>query len=249
MESIEPTDLVVRQLAPTGRLRAAINLSNFLLVSGRDDAGGCTGVAPDLARAVADRLGVGLELVPFASPGELADAAGQDVWDIGLIGADPERAHRITFTPAYAQIAATYLVPEGSELQHVSQVDRPGIRIAAYARSAYHLWLVRHVRHAEIVTADSIEAAFDLFVGQRFEALACLTPRLLSDLDRLPGARILEGEFMTVQQAIGTLAKNAAAAQFLRLFVETQKSSGAVAASIDRHRVRGLCVAPTQSSE
>ncbi|MEO8279176.1 MAG: transporter substrate-binding domain-containing protein [Ideonella sp.] len=243
---IQPTAHVIRQLAPSGSLRAGINLSNFLLVTGRDEAGAPTGVAPDLARAIADRLGVGLTLVPFASPGALADAAGHDAWDIGLIGADPARAHRISFSAAYAQIAATYLVPASSELQHVSQVDRPGVRIAAYARSAYHLWLVRHVQHAELVIADSIDAAFDLFVEQRLDALACLTPRLLTDVQRLPGARILQGEFMVVQQAVGTHAENAEAARFLRGFVEEAKASGLIAELIERHQVRGLDVAPPQ---
>ena len=241
-----PSAVVVQQLAAKGRLRAAINLSNFLLVSGRDDGGRHTGVAPDMARAIADRLGVGLELVPFATPGELADAADQDRWDIGLIGADPERAHRIAFTPAYVQIAASYLVPAGSRLTQVSEVDRAGVRIAAYARSAYHLWLLRHVRHAELVTADSIDAAFELFVDQKLDALACLTPRLLSDLARLPGARILPGSFMTVQQAIGTRSGNTAAAQFLYGFVEEAKASGLVAELIARHQVQGLDVAPAQ---
>lgn len=243
-----PADAVVRQLAPTGTLRAAINLSNFLLVSGRDDTGGPVGVAPDLARAIADHLGVGLRLVTYASPGELADAAASGAWDIGLIGADPARAQRIAFTPPYVQIAATYLVPAGSGLTEVAQVDRPGVRIAAYARSAYHLWLERHLKHAEIVTADSIDAAFDRFVEQRLDALACLTPRLLSDVERVPGSRILPGAFMTVQQAVGTHAAHVEATTFLSAFVEAAKADGRVARLIERHGVRGLDVAPAAAA-
>ena len=117
----------------------AINLSIFLLLFGRAGAGRHTGVAPDIARAIADRLGVGLELGPFDSPGKPPDAADRNRWDVGLIGADPKWAHWIAFRPAYVQIAAIYLVPASSRWTQVSEVDRAGVRIAAYARSGYHL--------------------------------------------------------------------------------------------------------------
>src|SRR5215468_3768886 len=132
---------VVAELAPAGVLRAAINMANFLLVTGRSAAGEPEGVAPDLARAIAERLGVSVAYVPYARPGELADAAGTGVWDIGLIGAEPQRAEKIAFSPAYVEIEATYLVPAGSLLGAVAEVDRPGVRIAVTARSAYDLWL------------------------------------------------------------------------------------------------------------
>ncbi|MBP6816088.1 MAG: transporter substrate-binding domain-containing protein, partial [Burkholderiaceae bacterium] len=126
--------VVVSQLAPTGVLRAGINLSNFLLVTGRTPAGDPAGVSPDMAAAIAADLGVPLRLVPYKSPGELADAAGTGAWDIGLIGAEPARAEKIAFTPAYVEIEATYLVPAGSPLQSVAEVDRTGVRIAVAAR-------------------------------------------------------------------------------------------------------------------
>src|SRR5579863_7986469 len=97
------------ELAPKGVLRAAINMGNFLLVTGKTAAGDPVGVAPDMAREIAGRLGVPVAYVPFARPGELADAAGDDLWDIGLIGAEPQRAEKILFTPAYVEIEATYL--------------------------------------------------------------------------------------------------------------------------------------------
>ena len=145
------TQELAKELAPTGTLRAGINLSNYLLVTGKSPSGEPEGVAPDMARAIADRLGVKLELVPFKTPGELADAAGSNVWDIGLIGAEPARAEKITFSAAYVEIEATYLVPAGSALQTINEVDRPGVRIAVMARSAYDLWLVRNIKHAQLV--------------------------------------------------------------------------------------------------
>ena len=235
---------IIAQLAPTGVLRAGINLSNFLLVTGRDAHGSPEGVAPDMARAVADRLGVPLRLVPYASPGLLADAVGTDAWDIGLIGAEPQRAEKIAFTAAYAEIEATYLVPAGSPIATLGEVDRPGVRIASTARAAYDLWLERNISQATLLRAESIDGAFRLFTEQGLEALAGLRPRLLKDAQALPGSRILDGKFSAVQQAIGTARANEAAARFLHDFVEEAKANGLVARLIEKHGVRGLSVAP-----
>src|SRR5499433_1686100 len=127
---------VVSELAPTGVLRAAINMGNALLVTGRTRSGDPEGVAPDMAREIASRLGVPVVYVPYARPGELADAAGSGVWDIGLIGAEPQRAEKIAFSPAYVEIEATYLVPAGSPLRTLADVDKPGVRISVTGRSA-----------------------------------------------------------------------------------------------------------------
>ena len=184
------------ELAPSGPLRAGINLSNFLLVTGKAASGDPIGVAPDMARAIADRLGVAVSYVTFASPGELTDAAGRDVWDIGLIAAEPARAKTIAFTPPYVEIEATYMVPEGSSLDAIDDVDRPGIRIAVSDRSAYDLYLTRHLKHAELVRAKGLAAAFELFVNENLDALAGLRPGLIADADtrlKLRGARILNG--------------------------------------------------------
>jgi polar amino acid transport system substrate-binding protein len=236
---------VIAELAPHGVLRAAINMSNFLLVTGRTPSGDPEGVSPDMARAIADRLGVPAKYVPFPRPGELADAVGTDAWDIGLIGAEPARAEKITFTPAYVEIEATYLVPAGSPIQSISEVDRPGVRIAVTARSAYDLWLERNIRHAELVGSDSLATATEKFIRDRLDALAGLRPDLLNDIQKIPGARILDGKFTAVQQAIGTARANTAGAAFLRDFVEQAKASGLVASLIEKHKVVGrLSVAP-----
>jgi polar amino acid transport system substrate-binding protein len=235
---------VVSQLAPTGVLRAGINMANFLLVTGRSAAGEPEGVAPDMARTIADRLGVPVKYVPFPKPGELADAVDANVWDIGLIGAEPQRAEKIAFTAAYVEIEATYMVPPRSPLTSIGEVDRAGVRIAVTARAAYDLWLERNVKHATLVRSDSLDAAFRQFVADKLEVLAGLRPRLLEDAKSLPGARILDGQFMAVQQAIGTARGNKAGAAFLSAFVEEAKTSGLVASFIARHEVRGLSVAP-----
>ncbi len=235
---------IIAELAPTGVLRAGINLSNFLLVTGKSPAGDPEGVSPDMAREIAQRLGVPVKYVTFKSPGELADQAGRGVWDVGLIGAEPQRAETIAFTAAYAEIEATYLVPAGSRLKTVADVDAAGVRIAVTGRSAYGLWLERNIKHAELVRSDTLDSAFEQFVRGNLEALAGLRPRLLTDVEKLPGARIIDGRFSSVQQAVGTARKNTASAAFLRAFVEEAKASGLVARLIERHKVRGLSVAP-----
>ena len=209
-----------------------------------NSTGNPEGVAPDLAGEVARRLGVSVKYVTFKSPGELADEIDKDVWDIGLIGAEPQRAETIAFTSAYAEIDATYLVPFDSRLKAIVDVDSEGIRIAVTARSAYGLWLDRNIKHAELIRSDTLDSAYEEFVTAKLSALAGLRPRLLSDLGKLPGSRILDGRFMSVQQAIGTSRKNPAGAAFLRGFVEEAKASGLVARLIERHKVRGLSVAP-----
>ncbi len=233
---------ILAQLAPTGSLRAGINLSNFLLVTGRTAEGDPQGVSPSMAAAIAARLGVPVTYVPYPRPGELADAVDSGAWDIGLIGAEPQRAEKIAFTAAYAQIEATYLVPAGSPITGIAEVDRPGIRIAVTARSAYDLWLERNIQHATLLRTETLDSALTRFVEEKLEVLAGLRPRLITDLEKLPGARILEGRFTAVQQAIGTARKNAAAAAWLHDFVEEAKASGMVAGFIARHGVQGLSV-------
>ncbi len=235
-------DLVL-EMAPTGTLRVALNMINFLLISGKNPEGVPVGVAPDLARTIADRIGVPFQLIQYGSPGELADDADKDVWDIGLIGAEPVRAQKIDFSTAYVEIEATYLVPAGSTLKHASEVDRLGNRIAVSARSAYDLWLTRNIKQAQLLHAEGFEATFALFVEQKLEAMAALKPGLLGDVARLPGSRILEGNFTTVQQSIGVPKGRLAAAAYLQAFVDEIKK-GLVAQLIAKHNVKGLSVAP-----
>ncbi len=241
---VQATPTIVAQLAPHGVLRAAINMSNFLLVTGRTAAGDPEGVSPSIAAAIADRLGVPVKYVPFPKPGELADQAGKDVWDIGNIGAEPARAEKIAFTAAYCEIEATYLVPAGSSLKSIADVDKPGVRIAVTARSAYDLWLERNIKHATLVRSEGLDGALNQFIAEKFEALAGLRPRLITDVTKLPGAVILDGQFTAVQQAVGTSKANTEAAAFLSAFVEEAKASGLVASFIAQHKVQVLSVAP-----
>lgn len=238
------SDKARAELAPTGVLRAGINLSNFLLVTGRSANAEPEGVAPDMAREIAKKLGVPVHYVSFKSPGELGDQVGQNVWDIGLIGAEPQRAEKITFSAAYVEIEATYMVPPGSPIKAIAEVDRKGVRIAVSARSAYGLWLENNIKNATLLQVTGLDAAFNKFKDEKLDVLAGLRPGLLKDIEKMPGATILPGKFSAVQQAVGTAKPNKAGAEFLAAFVEEAKRSGLVAQLIERHKVKGLSVAP-----
>ncbi len=230
-------------LAAEGVVRAGINTANFLLVPGRAGNGDPIGVAPDLAKDIADRLDASIEYVCYKSPGELADAAGRDEWDLGFIGAEPQRAKEIAFTSAYCEIEATYLVRQDSGIGSIEEVDRPGTTISVSGRSAYGLWLKRHIEKAEIIEADSMDHAYELFVDKNLTVLAGLRPRLNSDQGIIPGSRVLEDKFSAVQQAIGTPRKYEEAVLWLQEYVDDAISSGRVANLIEKHNVHGLSVA------
>ncbi|HXM81274.1 MAG TPA: transporter substrate-binding domain-containing protein [Burkholderiales bacterium] len=236
------------ELAPTGKLRVGVNHSNFLIVSGKRD-GVPVGVAPDLGGELARRLGVPLEFVEYHQAGDLAAGAKNNAWDIGFLGAEPQRANEIAFSPAYLEIPVTYLVPAGSKIRTLADVDRPGVRVAVSEKSAYDLYLSRTLKHAQLVRAKGIDASYDLFVSQKLEVLGGLKPRLIQDVEKLPGARILDGRVTAVQQAIGTPVARQAAAKYLREFVEEAKASGFVAGAIEKHKVRGVSVAPQAGTQ
>ena len=240
-----PSAAAVAALAPTDTLRAAINLSNFLLVTGKEANGDPDGVSPDMARALAARLGAGVELLRYKSPGELADDADSGRWDIGNIGAEPARATSIAFTAAYCEIECTYLVPPGSPLTSIADVDRAGVRIASAPRAAYDLWLERNIVHAELVRSAGLGGSFELFAEQGLDALAGLRPALVKDAQQMPGSLVLDGQFTAVQQAMGTpRGRDDAGFAYLAAFVEDAKASGFVADLIHKHGVVGLSVAP-----
>ena len=232
----EITPAVRSEIAPSGKLRVGLNHGNFLLVTPGSSATEPRGVAPDVARELGRRVGVPVEFTKFDTAGKLGDGA--------ILGNEPQRAAEIAFTAAYLEIPSTYLVPAGSTIRSVAEVDREGVRIAVAEQSAYGLYLARTIKHAKLVTTQGLDSSFDVFVAQKLEALAGLKPRLLTDVQKLPGARILDGQFTAVQQAIGTAKSREASARFLRAFVEDVKTSGLVAEAISRNGAQGVSVAP-----
>ena len=230
-------------LAPGGTLRIGLNYSNFLLVLGDDANGEPRGIAPDLGRELARRAKLPLEFVKFDGAGKLFDAVKSAACDVGFLGAEPQRANEVEFSPAYLEIPVTFLVPSGSPVRTIADVDREGVRVAVSERSAYDLFLTRTLKNAKLVRAPGIPASYDLFMAQKLEALAGLKPKLVEEAERTPGSRVLEGHVTGVQQAIGAPKGRAAAAEYLRQFAEDVKRSGFVARAIEKHGVRGVTVA------
>ena len=196
-------DKVRSELCPTGTLRAAINMTNALLVSSATQNGDPAGVSPDMAAHIAAELQVPLTLLPYPGPGYVADALLNDEWDIGNIAAEPQRAKTICFSPAYCEIQATYLVFENSSFISPDDVDTVGVKIAAKSRAAYELWLQENLKNATLETTDSFESSRDLFVNQSLDALAGLRASLLNEQATIAGTRILSKPFTAVQQSIG----------------------------------------------
>jgi len=231
-------------LAPAGRLRVGINYGNVIL-AGRDPASGeLRGVHVDLARELARRTGVPLELVGYPAAGAIVEALNSGALDVGLLSYEPARTGEVTFSPVYLEVDATYLVPPGSLMRAAADVDRDGVRIAIAARSAYEFYLLKHLKRAKLVSAPSTHAAFELFTASRLDALVGLRLRLVEDAEMMPGSRVLDGRFMVVGQAIASPRGRGAGAQYLRGFIEDAKASGLIAKVLEKNGVRGVSVAP-----
>jgi polar amino acid transport system substrate-binding protein len=232
------------ELAPTGKLRIGLNYQNFLLINGDGPDGQPRGIAPDLGRELARRLALPVEWVKFDAAGKLFDGVKGGACDVGFLGAEPQRASEIAFTDAYLEIPVTFLVPAGSPIKAIAEIDRQGVRVAVSERSAYDLYLSRNLKNATLVRVQGIPASYDAFVQQKLEALGGLKPRLVEDQTRLPGSRVLEGQITGVQQSIAAPKGREAAAAYLREFAADIKKSGLVARAIQANGVKGVSVAP-----
>jgi polar amino acid transport system substrate-binding protein len=239
-----PSPAAKAELAPTGKLRVGLNVQNFLLVHADGPDGAARGVAPELGRELGRRLGVPVEFVRFKNAGLVADAVAEGKWDVAFIGAEPARAGSIAFSPAYLEIPVTFLVPSGSPIRTIAEVDREGVRVVVSDRSAYDLYMTRTFKKATLVRITGIPASFEHFVKEKLEALGGLKPQLMADCAKLPGSRVLEGQITGVQQSIGTPKARSAGAAYLREFVEDIKRSGLVARTIESAGVQGVTVAP-----
>lgn len=240
-----PTPDLLATFAPTGVLRAAINLGNPILAHLNAATGQPGGVSVDLAAALAQRLGVGLALVVFKTAAQSVEAVRSETADIGFFAIDPLRGEGLGFTAPYVLIEGAYLVAQTSPLQANDEVDRAGTRVVVGAGSAYDLHLTRTLQHATIERAPSSPAVVEVFVQQGADVAAGVKQQLEADLERLPGHRLLPGRFMVIQQAMGCpKGRGEAAREFLAAFVEQMKESGLVSEALARHGVEGASVAP-----
>lgn len=243
MPSAPAQAAVVRELAPSGKLRAAINFGNPILAT-RDNAGGAPrGVSVDLSRELGTRLGVPVELVTFTSAGQVVDAVKAARVDVAFVAIDPVRGADMGQTPAYVVIEGAYLVPNTSPIRGNAEVDRAGNRIVVGNASAYDLYLSREIKAATLVRAPTSPLVSDMLVAQNMEAAAGVKQQLQADARRIPGLRLLEGRFMVINQAMGLPKGREAALRYLTAFVEEMKASGFVAQALARHGIEGAEVA------
>ena len=240
---------VLSDLAPTGKLRVGINYGNPVLAKRDPRSGDLSGVAVDLARELGKRVNVPVELVPFESAGKMFDAVKTGAWDAAFLAIDPGRADQIDFTAPYIEIEGTYLVPAGSPLRAIADVDRKGVRIGISSGSAYDLFLSRSIQHAELIRATDPNGAFQLILEGKVDVVAGVRQHLVANAKKLPGSRVLDGRFMAIQQALGIVKGRTAGAKYLCEFIEEVKALGLVAQAIEKAGVSGVSVAPRATNQ
>jgi polar amino acid transport system substrate-binding protein len=241
----KPAVRVDLALAPTGRLRASINLGNPVLARRDATTGVLAGVSIDLARALADEIAVPLDLIVVDGAARSVENVKSGQADVGFFAIDPGRSEGLRFTAPYVLIEGAYLVRNASPLRSNDEVDRQGTRIIVGRGSAYDLYLSRALKSAELVRAPTSPVVVDEFLAQNADVAAGVKQQLEADAARLGGLRLLPGRFMVIEQAMGLpAARSDAALAALAEFVEHKKASGFVAAALARHRIEGALVAP-----
>lgn len=235
----------ITQFAPTGRLRAAINLGNPILATRDPGTGEVGGVSVDLARRLAAALEVELDLVVYDAAGKSVDGVTAGDADFGFFAVDPKRGEDIAFTEPYVLIEGCYLVPQGSAIQANEDVDQSGNVVVVGKGSAYDLFLTRELKQATIFRSPTSPTVVDTFVDQRAEVAAGVRQQLEVDAARIGGLRLLPGRFMVIRQAMGvSRSRDPQIAQALAAFVEDAKRTGFVAGALERHDIQGAAVAP-----
>ena len=232
-----------KSLAPGGRLRVAINLGNGVLAQ-QGAAGELSGVSVVLARTLAERLKLPLDLIPYPAAGQVVDAMDKNIWDMAFMAREPERAAKIDFSPAYVTIDGTYMVRKDSPLRTLADFDKPGVRIAVGKGAAYDLFLSRTLKQAELRRAATSTAAVDLFVSDKLDAVAGVRQFLADKARQNPDWRVLDDSFQSIEQAIGVPHGHPEAAAYIRAFVEEMKASGQVRKALDATGQTSARVAP-----
>ena len=235
---------VVRELAPTGKLRAAINFGNGVLAQKDPKTGEPRGVSVDLAREVAKRAGIPLEIVSYDAAGKVTADATRNRWDIAFVARDPDRAKDIEFTAPYVIIEGTYVVTQDSPLRTVGDVDRDGMRVAVGQGSAYDLFLTRSLKHAQLVRTPTSPEAPEAFLRDKLDAAAGVRQQLESAARMHPGLRVMQDRFMAIEQAMALPRGRPRAARYLSGFIDEMKASGFVQQSLDKSGQKDAAVAP-----
>jgi polar amino acid transport system substrate-binding protein len=235
---------ILRDLAPTGVLRAGINFGNPVLAPRDPATGQPRGVSVDLARELGRQLDVGVELVSFDAAGRLFDALKSGAWDIAFMAIDPVRSAEIPFTSPYLVMEGTYMVQRRSTFTTVEGVDRKNVRIAIGSGAAYDLFLSRTLKFAQLVRRPTGQAAFELFVNDGLEVAAGMRQALVQFAQAHPGVRVINGRFMVIEQTMATPKLRLGGASYLSSFLEDLKRNGFIAEALKRSGQADARLAP-----
>jgi len=239
MAHIELSATAKQELAPSGKLRAGMNLGNTLFTS-QDASGQLHGVSVDLMQELAHRIGVPLEMVVYPQPGQVADDSAKGLWDVAILAIEKTRAQTISFSTPMTEIEAGYVVHQDSPLNRIDQVDASGVTIAAPSKAGYELYLTSALKHASLVRTSNFASSVEVFKQREAQVLSGLKPNLIDSMAKLPDARLLEGNFMVINHSLSTPLGHPAADEYLRHFIQDLIATGFIAQSIEKHKIVGL---------
>ena len=243
------SDVERAELLPTGRLRAAVAVgpAKSALWTVRSEAGEPEGVTVELSRALAKRIGAPLELIEHASSGAIIKAAECDVWDVTFTPVDLERKKSVDFGNNYFLGESTCLVPAGSELSSIDEIDREGMRVVGVENTATLRSLRRALTKVQAIGTSSLEEALEQMSWGEADAIALGRESLQSLTSKLPGSRILDGAFHAAGTAIAVRKGRLHALAAVSRFIEAAKADGTVRRAFDAHGMEASQVAPVGS--
>jgi len=237
-------ETISKKLVPTGVLRVGINMSNFLLINGKDSDGLPDGVSPDIGKRLARELKVECKLIQFKKPGLLADAVDENMWDVGNIACEKERRKTIDFTNPYVNIDANFMFRKKDNLKTNGDINLPGIKIAVLERSAYDLWLTENFKNVELIRVNTIEESHQLFRDDKVNVLAGLKPKLIEEIKTNNDFQMINSPFTYIKQSIGIKKGNPEILYFLNKFITNLIKEGYVENLLKKHNVQNKLSIP-----
>ena len=237
-------ETISKKLVPTGVLRVGINMSNFLLINGKDSDGLPDGVSPDIGKRLARELNVECKLIQFKKPGLLADAVDENMWDVGNIACEKERRKTIDFTNPYVNIDANFMFRKKDNLKTNGDINLPGIKIAVLERSAYDLWLTENFKNVELIRVNTIEESHQLFRDDKVNVLAGLKPKLIEEIKTNNDFQMINSPFTYIKQSIGIKKGNPEILYFLNKFITNLIKEGYVENLLKKHNVQNKLSIP-----
>ena len=237
-------ETISKKLVPTGVLRVGINMSNFLLINGKDSDGLPDGVSPDIGKRLARELNVECKLIQFKKPGLLADAVDENMWDVGNIACEKERRKTIDFTNPYVNIDANFMFRKKDNLKTNGDINLPGIKIAVLERSAYDLWLTENFKNVELIRVNTIEESHQLFRDDKVNVLAGLKPKLIEEIKTNNDFQMINSPFTYIKQSIGIKKGNPEILDFLNKFITNLIKEGYIENLLKKHNVQNKLSIP-----